>query len=520
MTLALPTPRIVYGYVRESNADNSTPEAQEYHLRQMAERFGFDPAAVTIVVDWGISGARTDRPGWLRIQADAEADRVEAVLAVSTDRLGRDVEDYMRVEAILFLHGVRIITGNEGERRANRSVIERYLQPLMAQQYHEDAVQRGLRAKATRARRREAHRAECTQGAFCTERAHWDGRMPYGVTDDDDPQVVIDAFLQRGSYNATAVLLNEMNFPPPGRGVKGWEAITVQRIIERVERLSRERLEGMRLPRSRTRRRGVPTLATHTFARLVRCPHDNRVLTATYRADRAGKRTGYFCRLGRTTSTHPKPYSISERALMEFAVPAADAVLGLVADDSAYDPRAVEALEEQRRNVGRAVAHGLPDSEADEMLASINAELARWEAVRTSGETWSIGIDWGFGATLPPDWDWTQATDPEVLRSLRETTPAEERRRASAVNARLRDVMSRIILSPETFQPVGIVWLRQPDDPRAERWEDGWYLPFLTSARAVPQGRNALDRALVKPPMLAPSPTAGDPKPAAEYAYA
>jgi hypothetical protein len=58
--------------------------------RELAQRYGHDPDTIVIVNDFGQSGRRLDRPGYVRIKA---AGWVAAVLARTVDRLGRDAQD-------------------------------------------------------------------------------------------------------------------------------------------------------------------------------------------------------------------------------------------------------------------------------------------------------------------------------------------------------------------------------------------------------------------------------------------
>jgi DNA invertase Pin-like site-specific DNA recombinase len=81
-------------YLRVST-DRQTVENQELQLRQIAERRGWEIAAV--YNDAGISGAkgRKDRPGLDRMLNDASRGKFDLVMAWAIDRIGRSLIDLL-----------------------------------------------------------------------------------------------------------------------------------------------------------------------------------------------------------------------------------------------------------------------------------------------------------------------------------------------------------------------------------------------------------------------------------------
>src|SRR6478736_1786487 len=99
-------PKRVALYVRTSTANGQTTRNQERELEAVAERHGWEVAAV--YSDRGISGAkgRDKRPGLEKLmQAVARRD-VDMVAAWSVDRLGRSLTDLVGVLQELHAKGV------------------------------------------------------------------------------------------------------------------------------------------------------------------------------------------------------------------------------------------------------------------------------------------------------------------------------------------------------------------------------------------------------------------------------
>jgi DNA invertase Pin-like site-specific DNA recombinase len=107
-------PKRVALYVRTSTANGQTTRNQERELEAVAERHGWEVAAV--YSDRGISGAkgRDKRPGLEKLmQAVARRD-VDMVAAWSVDRLGRSLTDLVGVLQELHAKGVDLYLHQQG----------------------------------------------------------------------------------------------------------------------------------------------------------------------------------------------------------------------------------------------------------------------------------------------------------------------------------------------------------------------------------------------------------------------
>ncbi len=71
-------------------------------------------AIYKIYSDEGISGARTDRPGYKRLLKDARKHRFNIIIVDDLSRFGRDFGEGARALAVLRFHGVRVISVSDG----------------------------------------------------------------------------------------------------------------------------------------------------------------------------------------------------------------------------------------------------------------------------------------------------------------------------------------------------------------------------------------------------------------------
>lgn len=494
--------RSLIGYVRESNADDLTPDGQKRTILALAVRYGYDPDRVEWVSDWGESGRKLTRRGYLRVKDDIADGLVEAVFARSLDRLGRDADELARFETLAFAHGTRVFTEFDGERAKDpdlTNVIERRIPHLLAEEYSRVQRLRAKEGRGTRLRNMEAHRATCPNGPSCPDPLHHDGVGGYGTLPGEDLQAVLDAFREAGGYNGAARLLNERGVAPR-RGTQ-WESTSVGRIVRR-HRATVER-DGVRLPKQRGKA-GRRTLATHIFSGLLLCPHDSTVLTATYRSERSGRGVGYFCREGRAgalrcpehgvivhrtehwtwdcpaghellrrdiVNDHPKPWSTGEGHILEWAKAVTKNVLGKNTVYRFTDDNTADQLRDKQAEALRLtevyVKGRLPADLYEPRIAALDADIARMKAAIGTKETWLLGLQWD--------------QPPEVL------------------NARLHDLWSAVRLD-ESMRPVGAVWLHMPvtgeldqttgdviPDPDAQEVADGWFLEQPEAAEAVQQ---------------------------------
>lgn len=100
-------------YSSESQNERSV-EDQVRLCREYAARLGGD--VVEVYADYAISGAHLlSRPNVVRILADAEAGRLDIIVAEALDRLSRDMEDTAAIHKRMVFAGVRLFTVAEGE---------------------------------------------------------------------------------------------------------------------------------------------------------------------------------------------------------------------------------------------------------------------------------------------------------------------------------------------------------------------------------------------------------------------
>lgn len=426
----MPDNRMVIGYLRESNAEGADPESQKRDIRALAARDQHDPATIVWRDDWGRSGSgRQNRPAFRKMREDIDAGNVSVIYARSVDRLTREgLTEGMAFVAFARLRDVRVVTEREGELTIDpdsQSVWQTAAPFLTAAEESRLGRLRARSARSTRMRSIEAHRASCSL-VLCPDTLHWDGRRPYGATPGEDLPAVIAAFREARSFAGAATLLNDRNV----RSQRGgrWEETTVRRII----RWAAEHglLTDVTLPRVRSRGRRL--YAVHALSGLVRCPHDSTLLTSTWRTTRSGREVGLFCRVGRSSSSHPRPYSVPQAVIFEYVRRVTDTLTGRVASpDQSADVAAMEALRIQRRNAVLALSFSdsADTSELEQRITDLTEQLARLEAATSVVVDWTTGVDW----TLAP----------------------------GDLNARLRSIISAVRLDAR-FRPVGIDWTVEP----------------------------------------------------------
>lgn len=474
---------IIYGYLRESNADSSDEEAQRRTIRELATRHGLEHEGIEWVSDWNRSG-RYARPGAQRMRESVEGDRVHAVLAVSVDRLGRDAAMTQAFIATCAQHGTRVLTERDGERgQPDQNTIVEWLPALIAQEESRLGRERASRGRRTRAANREAHRKMCVYGPdgahldgggrarVCPDTLHWDGRPPYGARQGEELHAVLDAYANARGYAQAATALNDAGIL--SRGGRHWSSTTVMRIIRWSDGFRARpagRVETEYAPRWLTqhqREAGSVLPAglryihephphhrasqVHALSGLVTCGHDGTTLTVTRRQERRGLGVGLFCRVGLVSREHPHPYYIAQPRLMDWLNAAADQVL-LSPLEVAHERNAdaVRALDDRlATNRERFLADAMTASEYDQQRSAIERERAGIEAGELSAtDSWLIGIDW-------------RGDDRQV-------------------NTWLRQRIVRIEMG-DSFRPVAVVWrlaVEGHNGRQSEPVAGGWRLPF------------------------------------------
>jgi DNA invertase Pin-like site-specific DNA recombinase len=99
-------------YCRVSTTAGQSVEMQLRDLRQLAEQRGFEIAAE--FCDEGVSGSRDSRPQLDRMLAEARRGRFQAILIWRLDRLGRSLQNLVRLFEDFRAWNVALISFGEG----------------------------------------------------------------------------------------------------------------------------------------------------------------------------------------------------------------------------------------------------------------------------------------------------------------------------------------------------------------------------------------------------------------------
>ena len=191
-------------YIRESSEDQSIEperahEGQRLDCRHLAERDGYDPAALVEYDDWGRSGAAGKaRPAQDRLIADMAAGRVAVVYARSEDRFMRDMAGMAIFDQTAREHGVRIVTEREGDitgEDEDTGFLQRTTRRMFAEHESRTAKLRRRKGLATQRRRIDAHIATgCPGYHVCGDwKDHQIGQPLYGAKPGEDIAVVVHA---------------------------------------------------------------------------------------------------------------------------------------------------------------------------------------------------------------------------------------------------------------------------------------------------------------------------------------
>lgn len=382
-----------YGYLRRSSVSAERPgeasrEVQETEVRALARRHGDDP---TILVDWGISGRRgaDKRPGYRRLLEAIEAGHATAVYSYSLSRLGRSLPELSRLIEDCERRGVpvRLVADSLDTSTASGRLLANVLGSVAA-----------FEADVARERVMASQAARVARGERLGPRFY------------DDPDVVLAAFDEAGSFAGAAKLLN-------ARGVKSrsgrpWWPSSVDCIVRR---------ERPYIPNPG---RGRRTVGAFRLARLLVCGTCGTHLTGS--TDRETTLIRYQCRKA-SVLPHAK-VSITEGRIL----PAIKAeVAHLVTPDQVVMGEGAEGraqrLDDERARVLDLYQSGDIDRpEKVRRLAGIAERMAAIEAQRVVLAVPSV------------DWSW----EPTVLNNV------------------LRAMFVSIELDPETFQPKpdGFTW--------------------------------------------------------------
>lgn len=97
-------------YVRTST-DKQDGEAQEYEVHRWAKAEGCE---ITIRKEIGESGAKANRPEWMRVMKEARGGRIGTLVATEISRIGRSVMQVIRDLDMLHRIGCRVVLIRQG----------------------------------------------------------------------------------------------------------------------------------------------------------------------------------------------------------------------------------------------------------------------------------------------------------------------------------------------------------------------------------------------------------------------
>ncbi len=462
--------RVNVAYIRVSREEADDARSLEDQQRgqidackRMAARDG--AGELVIFSDWSLSADPAKehrRAAFNDLIKRIEAGDIGTVYARSLDRLYRSIRTFVRLTDACEAHGTRIVTEREGILGGNSPMAQAFSQMTAVFAGMELATSKE-RAKSRVTRQRaiiEEHERDCPGPNTCgVWHNHGLGHEPYGWRDGESVDDVVEAFGEAGSFLGAARILTARGIPTrrsfvtPNGTASGWNAATVATIIRR---------EVPEAPAPVGR--GVRATGAHRFSRLLICPHDGSFLTSSPR--RRG-RTVYLCQYGRNEG-HPRPYAITESAVLDWAKEQAAYVTRLVMtappDEAAVRGQVADLLARRERYALLFAEGDISEAQWRDHRDDIDRRV---EALRGSVATYLTvenGVRWG-------------GSKARINESLRD------------ICAGIRLGYERMGKSRRKLVPIGATWKVQPSidtgdeqvpsmlHPDAVAVVGGWYLP-------------------------------------------
>jgi len=389
-------------YLRKSIVRMDDPgdsaEAEEAAVRAMAARHG-DADSLVLLSDWDTSGrvAASSRPGYDALVTAIENETCTAVYSYSMSRLARSLSELTWLFKSCKARNIpiRLDADLVDTSAASGHMTAAILASISA--FEADVASERMKA-TTRAKRAANVRM---------------GPRLYGDGPADDPQAVLAAYREAGSFGAAARLLTERRVPVRSgkRGV--WWPRSVEMVVRR--------LDPFVLPS--TVKKGVRAGPLHfTFSRLLVCP-----TCGTRLGGQRNKRTGQVQYLCRQREVRPHPRSgIAEHLILPAIKAEADRLRKPeTVELNTEDETELAQLGLKRARIIDTYTDGLIDkAERDRRMAAVVEALDR------------LAVRHELAAVPSIDW----------------TGPPEQ------LNAVLRLLFERIDLDPLTYQPADYVW--------------------------------------------------------------
>ena len=393
-------------YIRRSVVSKNAPGdlSREFQTEAVRDLAGDDGDHLTILDgDWGRSGSRheTDkREAFADLLDSIKQGQVATVYAYGTDRLARSVLAAATLLDVCERSGVTIVT-REGRYppgdRAARSAF--HLAAMMNEDYSSQASERQSSVMAVRRARGD----ELGPPPYGKRLAPREKGQPVTWEKDParDPEAVLAAYREAGSFHGAARLLNQSGVPAPAGS--RWYSGSVGRILH--DNKQTRNVFEVRHTERRTKHGGSAAI----FRRLLRC-HCGGMLTPTRQQDGS---FSYRCNAGyvepitgfvgtRRRSVrpgHPDGITVSEKVVRAWAENESAKWDRLVIETrrdqtTGADP---SELAERRRRAGRAFTMGaLSEDELATELAEIDEALGAI-ADRTEAKRFlqlRRGVDW------------------------------------------------------------------------------------------------------------------------------
>ncbi len=405
-------------YLRKSRVDPGTRDAswevQESRVRALAARHG--DTDLELLSDWGRSGRGEKtrlRVEYRRLRAMIEADEVSVLYSYSLSRLARSLTEYASLAELCREHGVRVRLDKEGEFDYG-SASGRFTVGILA-------LLAQMEAELAQERARDTVQARRARGDHVGSAGY--GKRLHNGTLVDDPRESIEAvtaaYREAGGFAGAARILNAAKVRAKFGGK--WSGTTVRRVLTTG---APQELAGRHVE-ARVKQRG-----SYTLSRLVRCPC-GQIMTG--RSGRGSAKYGTFgpyasyqCYRGRYEADHPRPYMVSERAIL----PWVKAEVGRLRTPSAVgvevgdDDKRADLAERRRRVLDNYEDSLIDKAQRDAKLAEITSVMER--------------LDSHAAVLAVPAIDWTWPP--------------------SALNAVLRAVLAYVELGPD-LRPVRAEWM-------------------------------------------------------------
>jgi DNA invertase Pin-like site-specific DNA recombinase len=367
-------------YLRKSRVTSDRGvswEVQESAVRELAAAHG--DAEPLILSDWNVSGRKgaEARPGYRRVLEMIESGEATAVYSYSLSRLSRSLAEFTRLVEVATDKGVPIRLHVERHLDISTATGRLIVNILGAVSQMEGDI--------AKERARDAIEARRSRGDHV-------GGIKYGAVPGESVEAVIGAFKEAGTYNGAAKLLT-------ARGVKTrlgrrWLAPTVRAIL-------RDQAPDVIPP---GQHRGASAAPPFRFARLLRCPYDNRLLSGSTASEGTPR---YSCVHAYSVPAHGPRY-VSERQIIDW-IKAEAARL--------HTPERVELLVDHDRKRGELEGRRMRVQDMYE-AGDLSREQYRERLAKLDAAIETIDLERRIVSVPSIDWSWEPANVNRILRSM------------------------------------------------------------------------------------------------------